>query len=280
MTLREAIARTSTAIARRDAELLLGHVLRRDRPWLLAHPEAELSHPDYEQFEDLTVRRASHEPLQYLTGHQEFYGLDLRVTPDVLIPRPETELLVETVLGWARKSGPIHPLHILDVGTGSGAIALALAAHLPRTSVTAIDISPAALAVAQANADRLGLANRITFVRSDLIEALEANNRLAETWDVIVSNPPYVAISELPGMQPDVRDFEPHLALFAGSDGLGIYRRLIPQALRSLSRGGLLALEFGFGQRDDLASLLRGWQNVHILDDLAGIPRVAQAERA
>ncbi len=279
MTLREAIARTSTTIARRDAELLLQHVLRRDRPWLLAHPEAELSPHDFEQLTDLAARRTLHEPLQYLTGHQEFYGLDLCVTPNVLIPRPETELLVETVLSWVGQSGYMQSLRVLDIGTGSGAIALALAARLPKALLTAVDLSPAALAVARANAERLGLADRVTFAQSDLLDALGTNKWSAEPWDVIVSNPPYVASSELPGMQPEVRDFEPHLALFAGADGLDIYCRLIPQALRHLRHGGLLALEFGFGQRADLAHLLHGWHNVEILDDLAGIPRVARAER-
>jgi release factor glutamine methyltransferase len=274
MTLREALAEASTQIARRDAETLLAHLLGRDRAWLLAHPEAELDPSRLETFRDLAVRRAAHEPLQHLTGTQEFYGLALHVTRDTLIPRPETELLVEAVLDWAAHQKTV--LRILDVGTGTGAIALALATHLPTAEIVATDLSPSALETAQGNADRLGLAHRIRFLASDLLTELDPETR----FDAIVSNPPYIPTGDAPTLQPEVVDYEPHTALFAGSDGLELYRRLIPEAHTALRSNGQLALEFGFGQHDSLRELLHsGWQNIRFLDDYAQIPRIALADR-
>ncbi len=277
MTQREAIDRASSTISRRDAETLLLHVAGRDRAWLLAYPQAELSPDHLLAFTDLAARRAAHVPLQYLTGHQEFFGLDLRVTPDVLIPRPETELLVQAVLDWVRgqaQAAGRAPL-LVDVGTGSGAIALALASQLPEAEVRALDISPAALAIAEGNADSLGLRERIQFALSDLLSAVIDGGKV----DAIVSNPPYVPAGDAPEMQPEVRDYEPHLALFAGEDGLEVYRRLIPQAWQALRPGGLLATEFGFGQKPHMTALLADWDQVRFLDDYAGIPRVAMASR-
>ena len=284
MTVQQALTRASPPVARRDAETLLLHLLGRDRAWLLAHPEAVLSPAHLLAFEKLLARRAAHEPLQYLTGQQEFFGLTLKVSSAVLIPRPETELLVEAVLLWAQAQ-PHAPLHLVDVGTGSGAIALALATHLPSASITAVDLSEAALSIARENAERHGLATRVRFVHSDLLDALlpEVHSGLSlETrlrLDAVIANPPYIPAPDAPDLQPEVRDFEPHMALFAGEDGLGIYRRLIPAAAAALRAGGLLAMEFGFGQRDALAALLDGWDEVHFLDDLAGIPRVVLATR-
>lgn len=281
MNLRSAITAATRVLdrvdARRDAETLLLHLLGQNRAWLLAHPEAPLSADQLSAFDRLVARRATGEPLQYIVGHQEFYGLDLDVTPAVLIPRPETELLVEAVLSWARglpKS--TAPMRLLDVGTGSGAIALAIAAHLPHAAITATDLSTAALAVAQRNTTRLGYAARLTFLESDLLAALPSP---AHPFDAIVSNPPYVPQPDAATLQREVRDFEPHAALFAGPDGLDIYRRLIPQAHAALRPGGLLALEFGFGQHPQLATLLHGWPNLRFRDDLAGIPRIALAIR-
>jgi release factor glutamine methyltransferase len=307
MTLRDALLEASTSIARRDAETLLAHILYRDRAWLLAHADDdadELSDADHTLLRALTTRRAAHEPLQYLTGTQEFFGLALHVTPAVLIPRPETEHLVEAVLAWARtqsESNPpdaasSRPLQIADVGTGSGAIALALAANLPHADITAIDLSPAALAVARHNADRLGLASRIHFLEADLLQPFTGNTHDSASldvrapqrtcslgWDAVVSNPPYVAQADAPTLAPEVRGHEPHLALFAGHDGLAVYRHLIPQAFNALRPGGLLALEIGFGQRDPLAHLLahpdHPWHNVRFIDDYASIPRVVLATR-
>jgi release factor glutamine methyltransferase len=279
MTLLTALAEATTDIARRDAETLLAHILQRDRAWIFAHPEAEITPPDLERFRSLVARRAACEPLQYITGQQEFYGLTLRITPDTLIPRPETELLIEAVLQHATLLSAASPLRILDVGTGSGAIALALAANIPSARMTAVDISPAALAVARENAHRLNLADRIDFVHSDLLAAAELQTH---PFDIIVSNPPYVATTDAPGMQRDVVNYEPHTALFAGADGLSIYRRLVPQAHAALIPNGLLAMEFGFGQREALNALLESpgnWHTIHFVDDYASIPRVALANR-
>lgn len=278
MTLQAAITQAMSRIARRDAETLLIHLLGRDRAWLLAYPQALLTAAELAAFDRLVRRRATHEPMQYLTGHQEFYGLDLQVTPAVLIPRPETELLVEAVLQWAQQQSP-SPLRLIDVGTGSGAIALALATHLSTADIFALDLSPEALSVARGNAQRLGLATRIIFLISDLFSALDPDPTAGNQMDAIVSNPPYVPQSDAPTMQPEVRDFEPHQALFAGDNGLAIYERLIPEAAARLRPGGLLAMEFGFGQKAYLAALLQAWQDVQFLDDLAGIPRVVLATR-
>lgn len=278
MTAQEAIGKASSRISRRDAETLLVHLVQRDRAWLLAHPEAVIDDARIAALFDLVERRAAHWPMQYLTGHQEFFGLDLRVSPDVLIPRPETELLVEAVLEWARRAHE-PTLEIVDVGTGSGAIALALAAHLPEAEVTAVDLSPHTRPVVEDNAQRLGLSARIRFLESDLLAVFAEEIAAGKRFDVVASNPPYVPFRDAPEMQAEVRDFEPHLALFAEDDGLAIYRRLIPQAWDALRAGGLLAMEFGFGQRSALAELLRGWDGVRFLDDYAGIPRVALAER-
>ena len=253
MTLREALAAASTALpsanARRDAELLLAHILHQPRTYLLAHPEAELTPTQLAAFQQLITRRAAHEPLQHLTGQQEFHGLTLRVTPDVLIPRPETEHLVEAVLAWAATQP--QPLRIADIGTGSGAIAIAIATHLPTAQIIATDISPAALAIAHENAATHHLTN-IHFLHADLLPPAEP------AFDAIISNPPYIPLTDAPTLQPEVRDHEPHTALFAGDDGLDIYRRLIPQAL---------------------THLLAGWQNVAFLNDYAQIPRIALATR-
>lgn len=257
--------------ARRDAELLLLHTLGRDRAWLLAHPEAEIVPAQFAEFESLLARRARHEPIQYITGRQEFFGLPLRVTPDVLIPRPETEHLVEAALARI-PADPItdHPVRILDVGTGSGAIAIAIAAHRPHAAVTAADISPAALAIARENAAAHHAA--IRFVESDLLAALPN-----EKFDLILSNPPYVSASDQ--LEPQVRDFEPHSALFAGASGLDIYRRLIPQAQSALVSGGWLLMEMGHGQQAALTRWLAGWQNLSFVPDLQGIPRVVIAQK-
>jgi release factor glutamine methyltransferase len=272
-TVRDAIAEASSHITRRDAETLLLHLLDRDRAWLFAHSDEALDTATLHELRSLIQRRAAHEPLQHLTGTQEFYGLALHVTRDTLIPRPETELLVEAVLDFARTQ--TVPLRILDAGTGSGAIALALAKHLPGAEITACDISPAALDVARSNAVQHSLGHRITFVESDLLAAVPAER----PFDILVSNPPYVPLDDASTLAAEVRDHEPHTALFAGPDGLDLYRRLVPAAHTALRAGGLLALEFGFGQREALRALLAGWHDVRFLDDYAGIPRIALAAR-
>lgn len=255
--------------AGRDAELLLMHVLACDRTYLLTHPETQLTAEQYAVYDAWLTRRARHEPVQYIVGEQEFFGLKFRVTPDVLIPRPETEHLVEAALARTDRDAS---LHIADVGTGSGAIAVALAHAFPRARVTALDISAAALAVAQENAESHGVGDRIRFLESDVLEAVAG-----EQFDMIVSNPPYVAEGE--ELEPQVRDYEPGSALFAGPEGLDVYRRLIRQAQAALKPDGWLLLEIGHGQRGAVAQLLAGWGNVSNIADLQGIPRVACAQR-
>jgi release factor glutamine methyltransferase len=193
MTVHDILLEAATQIQRRDAELLLAHTLHQPRTWLIAHPEAELTPSQREAFEVLIDRRAAGEPLQYLIGTQEFFGFDFRVTPAVLIPRPETEHLVEAVLAWSQTQ--IKPLRLLDIGTGSGAIAIALAAHQPSAEIVATDISPMALAVARDNALRLGFAGRIRFAESDLFPSLGPGE---DYFDAIVSNPPYIPLTDAP----------------------------------------------------------------------------------
>jgi release factor glutamine methyltransferase len=259
-----------TALA--DAAVLLMHLLGIDRATLIAHPERTLHREHQAAFQRLIERRLRFEPMQYILGQTEFYGLTLRVTPAVLIPRPETELLVEAVL---HRLPDDRPLRIVDVGSGSGAIALAIAHSLPQSSVTALDLSPQALAVARENAQANALVGRIRFLESDLLSAVADE----ESFDAILSNPPYVPLEDAATLHPQVREHEPSLALYAGADGLGVYRRLIPQAFQALKPGGLLALEIGYGQRNAVADLLASWRDLEFVDDLQAIPRVALARR-
>jgi release factor glutamine methyltransferase len=251
---------------RRDAEVLLAHLLGCDPAVLLTHPERRLSSVESDQFESLLRRRLASEPVQYITGAQEFFGLQFEVTRDVLIPRPETEHLVEAAL---ERIGP--EARIVDVGTGSGAIAVALAHALPRCLVTAVDLYPAALEVAQRNAQRHGVSERVTFLQSDLLA--EAGS--AE-FDAVVSNPPYIADAEV--LEPQVADYEPRSALYAGPTGLEVYHRLIPQARRVLKSQGWLIMEIGYGQQPAASALLSGWQTLTFVPDLQGIPRVVLAQ--
>jgi release factor glutamine methyltransferase len=282
MTLREAVAVAAAGFAHdehlrdtatRDAELLLLHTLQMSRVALIAHPDTELTPSQRAAYEETIARRLRHEPIQYITGQQEFYGLNFHVTPAVLIPRPETEHLVEAVLNLV----PVdQPLEIADIGTGSGAIAIALATHLPRAEITALDISIEALAIATLNAREHRVDGRIKFLQSDLLSALPPE---ARAFDAIVSNPPYVGEADRNNLHPQVRNYEPHSALFAGETGFDIYRRLIPLAHNALKPHGLLALEIGHGQQDGIASLLETWHNVHFINDLQQIARVALARR-
>jgi release factor glutamine methyltransferase len=263
--------------ARLDAETLLVHTLEkqnpRNRAWLLANWNHALLPGAEKRFREFVARRAAGEPIQYILGEAEFYGLPFSVNRDVLIPRPETEHLVEKTLQLAAQfTSP----HIVDIGTGSGAIAIALAAHLPTASITAIDISPTALALARSNAERSHLAGRIRFVAGDLLVPLAD-----ERFQIIVSNPPYVPEEDRASLAVEVRDYEPAGALFAGSNGLAIYRRLIPAAFAALLPGGFLALEIGYGQRDAINVLLTasGFRDVSFTADLQSIPRVAVAQR-
>jgi release factor glutamine methyltransferase len=260
-----------TANPRRDAELLLLRVLDRDKAFLLSHPDAALALEEAAQYDAWLRRRAMHEPIQYILGEQEFFGLTFAVTPDVLIPRPETEHLVEALLARVPGDGT---LSIADVGTGSGAIAVALAHALPQAQITALDISCAALSVARRNAETHHVGDRVRFLESDLLSAMGHDR-----FDAIVSNPPYISEADRASLEAQVREYEPAGALFAGPSGLEVYERLIPEAHRALKPGGWLLMEIGQGQRDALAALLSGWNDVSFIDDLQGIPRVACAQR-
>ena len=255
--------------ARADAELLFMYLLKKDRAWLIAHASDEVGSDLWEPYNKLLQQRYQGEPIQYIRGETEFYRLTFRVTPDVLIPRPETEHLVEKVVELAPLfSGP----RIVDVGTGSGAIAVTLAHEWPDAIVTATDISPSALEVARSNARRTGFADRIRFVQGDLLAPIAG-----EQFDIVISNPPYVSEADRESLAVEVRAFEPAIALFAGEDGLGIYRRLIPDAFRVLAQGGFIVLEIGHGQETSVGALLceAGFVDVEFIPDLQRISRVA-----
>jgi release factor glutamine methyltransferase len=280
--LRAAIARleeSGVPSAPLAAELLLMHVLQRDRTWLYAHPEFELTPEDAAAYAHLIERRSEGVPTQYLTGRQEFWGLEFQVGPGVLIPRPETEHTIEVALErlGARRA---EPLRIVDVGTGSGCIAIALARELPRAEIVATDISAAALDYAQRNAARHGVSNRIRFHKSDLLEvAIEAPNRAESPFDLIVSNPPYVGRNDAGSLPREVREHEPAEALFAGDDGLQIYPALIDEAARKLAPSGIVVLEIGYNGAQYVGSLLSAsqWTDLRVTRDLAGIERVISA---
>ncbi|MGD0912979.1 MAG: peptide chain release factor N(5)-glutamine methyltransferase [Terracidiphilus sp.] len=259
--------------ARRDAETLLLRLLDKNRAWMLAHHDEELGYEYAGQYIAMLERRFAGEPMQYILGETEFYRLPFRVSPDVLIPRPETEHVVEKVLTLAPH---FNRPRIVDVGTGSGAIAIALAHALPDAVVTATDVSTAALGVARENAQLNGVAERILFREGDLLEPVAG-----ELFDIVVSNPPYVPEADRESLAVEVRDYEPKQALFAGVDGLDLYRRLIPQALAALAPGGYLILEIGFGQEPPVNALLgeAGFENIEFTADLQGIPRVAFARK-
>ncbi|HEV3470021.1 MAG TPA: peptide chain release factor N(5)-glutamine methyltransferase [Pyrinomonadaceae bacterium] len=266
----ETLRAAGVAESRREAGSLLAHVTGLDRTRLLTHPEDRLAPESLTEFRRAVARRAAGEPLQYVTGRQDFYGLEFEVTPDVLIPRPETELLVEAALELLREAPA--PL-VCDVGTGSGCIAVALLVARPGARAVALDISPAALAVAARNAARHGVAPRLTPLVSDCFEALGAGPEIR--FDIIVSNPPYVAERDLAGLQREVREHEPRVALTPGGDGLSVIRRLVAESPRLLVPGGHLLFEIGFDQHERVRSLVDPsvWSLLDIHRDLQGIPR-------
>jgi release factor glutamine methyltransferase len=260
---------------RMNGEMLLMFTLDCDRAYLYAHSERELTVDEQARYEAAIGLRASGYPAQYITGHQEFWGLDLIVSPAVLIPRPETEHVVETTLELVRaghaRSGP----KLIDVGTGSGAIALALAAELPAAEIYGADLSREALEIAQANAVRLQLQDRVRFLVSDVLEGVSRDG----SFDFVLSNPPYVGFHEADKVQDVVKKFEPKMAVFAGENGLDIIRRLIPQAYEALRAGGYLVFEIGYTMAPMATELLSGWNEVRAVPDLSGIPRVMVAKR-
>jgi release factor glutamine methyltransferase len=264
------------------AELLLMHVLKCDRGYLHAHPETELSTETSERYFQLIAERATGKPTQYITGHQEFWGLDFEVTPDVLIPRPETEHVVEQLLELSRRQGLSRDgrWRIADVGTGSGCIALALASEFPRAILFGADISRTALVVASRNAVRLGMPDRVKFLESDLLARFLDKDFLG-TFDFVVSNPPYVGRHEVEMVQREVREFEPRIAWGGLERGEEIYARLFPQALQVLKPGGCVVVEIGYNMRDRVLALLGAeWDEIEVRPDLAGIPRVVSARKA
>jgi release factor glutamine methyltransferase len=257
---------------RRTAGVLLAHVLDVDRTHLLINSAEQVREEDYAVYLRFVERRAAGEPLQYITGHQEFYGLDFVVNPAVLIPRPETEFLVERVINLGNDSME-SPL-IADVGTGSGCIAISAAVTLPSARVIATDISTAALEVARRNAARHDVANRIEFIQGDLLDPL-AILRLENSVDVLASNPPYVNEGRPDLIQREVRDWEPREALFGGDDGLEFYRRLLADGLKFVKSGGFLVCEIGYSQLDSITKIITAleWELVDVTRDLQGIPR-------
>lgn len=301
--LKEGISRLNAASVPSSplaAELLLIHTLGRDRTWLYTHPEQPLDSATLQKYFALVARRAAGEPTQYIIGKQEFWGLEFEVTPAVLIPRPETEHIIEVAverLGAARRNAE---LRVADVGTGSGCIAVALAKEFPNAQITATDISPAALEIANRNAIRHDVADRIKFVEADLLQPAPhrspVTNHKSQTshspldtshsvssqnlLHLIASNPPYIADSEAPTLQREVREHEPKTALFAGPTGLEIYARLIEQAESHLAPYGLLIVELGFGAAERIREMIdarRTWRDIAVTNDLAGIPRVLAA---
>ena len=285
MTVREALATAIRQLevsvrlresAAQDAAYLLRYTLAISQASLIANHDRTLTHAEQTAYNALIARRITHEPIQYITGEREFYGLPLRVTRAVLIPRNATEHLVEAVLEEMKPRAETgETLRLIDVGTGSGAIAIALAQHLPSAQFTAVDLSTEALDVAASNAALNSVGGRIRFLESDLLSAVATEG----SFDAVVSNPPYVPVGDRKTLHPEVRDFEPAGALFAGADGLDIYRRLVPQAHASLKREGLLAMEIGHGQSEAMRVLLACWKDVRFVDDLEQIPRVVLARK-
>ncbi len=260
------------------AELLLMHAVGSDRAWIYSHPEALLDIDTTRRFFELVAQRAAGVPTQYLTGKQEFWGLEFEVTPAVLIPRPETEHVVEVAIERLGERRRREDLRVADVGTGSGCIAVALAHELRGAEILATDISGAALEIAQRNAERRGVAERIRFAECDLLEAAATEDWL---FELIVSNPPYVARNEEAQLPREVREHEPREALFAGTTGTEIYGRLITAASRHLRAGGSFVVEIGYSTAEHIGQLLdcAAWRDVLVTNDLAGIPRVISAER-
>src|SRR5277367_1178994 len=273
------------------AELLLLHVVSKERAWLYAHPEEHLTAEQQQNFLVLLARRAAGEPVQHLTGHQEFWGREFEVNSDVLIPRPETEHLIEVTLDrlGLREVRAGRPqttsgagMILVDVGTGSGCIAIALAKELPEARFYASDISQAALTVAQRNAERHNVSDRIHFANNHLLANAKAGNRDPVFFDAIVSNPPYIGRRESASLEREVRDHEPPQALYGGEEGYELYGELIAQSAARLKPGGLLVLELGHNSLAAVQPLLAEptWSYVSVTNDLAGIPRVIAAEHA
>ncbi len=259
---------------RLDAEILLSHALSLSRVDLYMRYDQPLDRAELNGFRALIKRRAAREPVAYITGEKEFWSLGLSVTPDVLIPRPETEVLVQAALDFPGELGPDEK-KVLDLGTGSGAIILALAKERPQNRYLAVDKSPGALGVAQANARRHDLLDRVSFLASDWFSALDPG----ACFDLIVSNPPYVSQKDLPGLEPEIRNFEPQSALDGGPDGLGPFRKILSCAREHLCPGGLVLVECGADQKtgiEEIVKLAKVWLEPEFLTDFAGLVRVVR----
>jgi release factor glutamine methyltransferase len=261
--------------ARREAGSLLSFILGEDRTYLISHAEVETDDNSFVRLREFVERRAAGQPLQYITGVQDFYGREFRVTPDVLIPRPETELLVEAALQIVGRTGPF----ICDVGTGSGCIAVTLLCELANARAVAIDKSPAALEIAKLNAQKHSVADRTLFVVSDCFNSFDLRDY---EFDLIVSNPPYVAEAAFKGLQREVRDHEPLIALSPGGDGLSVIRRLIDEGPAFVKPNGHLLMEIGFDQGEAVENLVKdsAWSLREIRPDLQGIPRIVVLQKA
>ena len=284
--------RASSQSPRLDVEVLLAHVLGTTRERLYAEPERVLRQAEHARFHELVSRRARHEPVAYLTGRKAFHAIEVGVSEHTLIPRPETETLVEVALEKLgeladerrreRVEGPRRrePPRVLDIGTGSGAVALAIAYALPDVHVVGLDVQYQALEQARLNADQLGLAERCRFLVSDIFAEVPPGS----LFDLIVSNPPYVADDELAATPPDVRSYEPHAALLGGELGLDFYHRIVPAAPEFLARRGFLAVEIAGHRADEVTAIFREcgrFEQIAVRDDLGGSPRVVVArERA
>ena len=267
----EMLSSSGVSEPRRESISLLTASIKRDKTFIYAHPEYELAADELANFDSFLARRASREPLQYIVGFQEFYGLDFEVTPDVLIPRPETELLVDEALKIFAED---REGSFCEVGVGSGCIAVSILYHARRTRATGLDVSPSAIRVAERNAAKHRVADRLVLMESDVFGSL-ADQR----FELMVSNPPYIPASEMAWLQAEVRDFEPHHALTDGRDGLSIIRRIVSEAPGYLSQAGHLLMEIGFDQSDEVAAMFdRGtWSGPEFRSDLQGIRRVISA---
>ena len=273
----QVLRRAGTESPELTADLLIGFVIGCDRAFVISHPEYPLNDVSRARLDGITTRRARGEPLQYITGEREFYGRVFHVTPDVLIPRPETEFLIETAVGFIRKNRERFPatIRLADIGTGSGCIAVSMLCEIPDAICHAIDCSYPALTVACDNARRHGVAGRMTPLCGDLLTGFASQ----ECFDLILSNPPYIARMDYNSLPVEVREFEPGLALFGGDGGLEIYRRLIPESFERLADGGYLLLELGAGQVEEVERITvgAGFVMETVVKDLQGIPRCLSA---
>jgi release factor glutamine methyltransferase len=286
LTLAEAIYKAAQKFSehgisnpRLDAEVLLSHVLKKDRAWLITHISDPLDNGTVKLFESVIDRRTRREPLQYITGMQEFWGLEFIVTSDVLIPRPETELLVETALKIMQSAS--RQATIIDLCTGSGCVAVSMAKEIGNARIFATDKSNRALAVARENARRHDVSDRIRFLEGDLYEPLEELDIRGQA-DIITANPPYIRSGDLPMLQPEVRDYEPKIALIAGPEGIEIQQRVLATSPEFLKKHGALIMEMGMGQAEELKRMVAetgAYSTQEILKDLAGIDRVIVARK-